>query len=193
MLFRSISPRRAHAAVAKTPAPATSTEAPTDDPSANSLGGDKAVDSKKSFWSSLTKSLAEDPLFQPADMQLAVRDPFTMDEEQSPLPVLFAEDRVPMSDKESLANKNVAPTGLELRSTIVGRTRRAAMINGQLYQVGKDISANGHRFRLTAIESHRVVLTAGDQTFELKLARPRLLDVLNRERNVGQSDDPRTP
>jgi len=54
---------------------------------------------------------------------------------------------------------------------MVGRTRRVAIINGQVYQVGEHVLMNGHRFRLTVIESLRVVLTSGDKNYELKLAR----------------------
>ena len=147
---------------------------------------------KETFWSSLSKSLANDPLFHPAEMSSTTRDPFTLDESELLLPVLFAEERAVETPVKPIAIKEVAPTGLELRSTMIGRVRRVAIINGQLYQVGRELMANGHRFQLASIESDRVVLTSGDQKFELKLARPKLADVLNRDRAVDISA-PRTP
>ena len=147
---------------------------------------------KEIFWSSLSKSLANDPLFQPAEMSSTTRDPFTRDESEMLLPVLFAEDREFKIPVKPIAIKEVALTGLVLRSTMIGRVRRVAVINGQLYQIGRELKANGHRFQLTSIESDRVVLTSGDQKFELTLARPKLADVLNRDRVVDISA-PRTP
>ncbi len=144
------------------------------------------------FWSSLSKSLENDPLFQPAEVSLAMRDPFSPDESLFPLPVLFAEEPAAETGNKPIVSDEADPKGLELRSTMIGRTRRVAIINGQLYHVGKDVLANGHRFRLTSIDSHRVVLTAGDKNYELTLARPKLGDVLNRESAVDLSA-PRTP
>ena len=147
---------------------------------------------KENFWSSLSKSLANDSLFHPAEMSSTMRDPFSLDESQFPLPVLFAEDRAVEVAVKPDAINDIVPTGLELRSTMIGRTRRVAIINGQLYQVGRELMANGRRFRLASIESNRVVLMSGDQNFELTLARPQLSDVLNRDRAVDLSA-PRNP
>ena len=188
MLTRAAAPRRAAAAVSPPP---TAPVSPDATQSAAGTGNPDATD-KEFFWSSLSKSLKSDPLFRPAEMSSTTRDPFTLDESEFPLPVLFAVDRVIANVVEPVATKEVAPTGLELRSTMIGRTRRVAIINGQLYRVGKELMANGHSFRLASIESHRVVLTSGDKNFELKLARPQLVDVLNRDPAVDLSA-PRAP
>ncbi len=182
MLTRAAVPRQAVAAV---PANPNANQAATEP---NIVG----VADKDTFWSSLSKSLTNDSLFHPAEMSSTTRDPFSQDESQSPLPVLFAEDRNVEVAVTPVAISEVAPTGLELRSTMIGRTRRVAIINGQLYHVGRELMANGHSFRLASIESHRVVLTSGDQNFELTLARPQLADVLNKDRAVDLSA-PRTP
>ena len=147
---------------------------------------------QEDFWSSLSKSLANDPLFHPADISSTARDPFSLDESLLPLPVLFAEDRAVEVEFQPVVVNEVDLTGLELRSTMIGRTRRVAIINGQLCQVGREVRANGHSFRLASIESHRVVLTSGNRNFELTLARPQLADVLDRDRVVDLTA-PRTP
>lgn len=188
MLTRAVAPRPAAAAVSP---PSTVPASPAASQAAtypNNVG----IAGVETFWSSLSKSLVNDSLFHPAEMSSITRDPFTLDESESPLPVLFAEDRVVEIVEKLVAIKEVAPTGLELRSTMVGRTRRVAIINGQLCQIGRELMTNGHSFRLSSIESDRVVLTSGDMNYELKLARPKLADVLNKDRVVDLSA-PRTP
>ena len=133
------------------------------------------------FWSKLANTLADDPLFQTADIQSIARNPFQNVEIPEPLPVLFADEPVVKApaDMDELSKR------LELRSTVVGRTRRAAMINGQLYQLGRKIEADGQQYLLTKIESHRVELSSGDRTIELTLARPQLKNILNRNESPG--------
>ena len=179
MALRASTPRR----VAVNSAAKKPSETP---PAANSIEPGSA--NTDAFWSNLSKSLASDPLFHPAESSPTTRDPFFPDESQTALPVLFAEDRMATKTEKPIATKEVDPTGLELRSTMVGRTRRVAIINGQLCQVGEKLKANGHSFRLASIESDRVVLTAGDQNFELTLARPKLADVLDRDRAADLSE-----
>jgi hypothetical protein len=137
------------------------------------------------FWSKLTATLAEDSMFQSADVQSLNRNPFQLVEIPEPLPVLFADEPVQAEPVTSIAAEDARR--LELRSTIIGRTRRAAMINGQLYQLGRQFQADGRQYQLTSIESHRVVLSSGEQTIELTLARPQLKDVLNRDKALGSS------
>ena len=179
MLTRAAKPRHAAAAVSSSPTVPANPDA-TQSVAPNTLG----VTNSDTFWSSLSKSLELDPLFQPAEMSQTTRDPFSLDESQIPLPVVFVEDRTPEVVVKPVVTKEVDPTGLTLRSTMISRTRRVAIINGQLYQVGRELMANGHSFRLASIESHRVVLTSGDKNFELTMARPKLADVLNRDRAV---------
>lgn len=174
MALRASTPRHAASSAAMNPIAAPAA-ANSNEP--GSLNTD-------AFWSSLSKSLASDPLFQPAEISLVSRDPFFPDESLTALPVLFAEEYVEKKTEKPIATKENALAGLELRSTMVGRTRRVAIINGELCQVGKELRTNGHSFRLASIESQRVVLTSGDKKFELTLARPKLADVLNRDRAV---------
>ncbi len=167
MLTRAVAPK--HAAAAITASAISSTPAQL-----NALDVSAAPDAPGKFWSNLANTLANDPMFRSADVQSLSRDPFQVAEASEPLPVLFAQEPKPkievISEPESRQ--------LELNSTIIGRSRSAALINGQLYQLGRQIQANGQRYQLTTIESHRVVLSSGEKTIVLKLARPRWKDVL---------------
>lgn len=180
MLTRAIAPKRVGAAVSQSShTPATSTVISGEVPSASLPTASDAV----RFWSNLAAALAEDPMFQSADVDGLTRDPFQVEEVPEPLPVLFAEEPpAPVEPKSA----PMAPHSLELSSTIVGRSRRAALINGQLYHLGRTIEANGRSYSLTTIESHRVVLTSTDHTVELKLTRPMLKNVMTH----GGSKDP---
>lgn len=128
------------------------------------------------FWSNLAQSLDVDPMFQSAAVPSTLRDPFQPIDTSEPLPVLFADEPKPKVEVAEVKK----PQEMKLSSTIIGKSRRAAMINGQLYQLGRRIQAEGREYLLTKIESHRVVLSSGGQSIELTLARPQLKDVLNR-------------
>jgi hypothetical protein len=188
MLTRAVAPRRAAASAVSTPTAAMNPETTPSTVAPNSL----AATNSDAFWSTLSKSLESDPLFQPVEILPTVRDPFTPEEGQTPLPVLFAVDSETETVNKVVVADEADPQGLELNSTMIGRTRRVAIINGQLCQVDRELLVNGHRFRLAAIESHRVVLTSGNKNYELTLVRPQLADVLNRERAVDLSL-PRAP
>lgn len=175
MAMRALSPAPAHAAHR----PSTTSPAITPNPVPATGSAVTEADTGK-FWASLSKALADDLMFQSADVQTLDRNPFQVAEDSEPLPVLFAEEPRPATAIVESKPKS-DPTPLELTGTIIGRTRRVARINGQLYPLGKRILSDGKSFQLTKIESHRVELSAGDQTIELTLARPQLKDVLNRD------------
>lgn len=172
----------------------------------DSISNEICAGARPSFWKSLSESLASDPLFHPADVSLTARDPFTIGDEQLPLPVLFAvadteepatgpevriTPSVPPGARTTSLAKPLAPQ-LELNSTMVGRTRRVALLNGRLYHQGQDVTANGQRYRLASVESERVRLTAGDQKFVLTISRSQLRDALrpNDESKLTQSIKP---
>lgn len=151
------------------------------------------------FWASLGNTLENDPLFQPADVSGELRDPFLAKEAHEPTLVPPAEEAISAVEAPCPVVEEIeAPTVLKaakvvldaerlrLTSTMVSPSRRAAMINGQFVPVGREFRTNGQRYRLTQVESHRVVLTVGDETIELKISRSRLKDVLG----PRGSDDP---
>ena len=168
MLTRAAVPKRAPAAII--PSTASSTPA-----IANGQDVPTTVEAPGKFWSNLTNALANDPMYRSVDVQSFTRDPFQLAEVSEPLPVLITEEPKPKAEVKSEQDTRQ----LELNSTIIGRSRRAALINGQLYQLGRQIQANGLSYQLTAIESHRVVLSSGKQTIVLTLARTQLKDVLD--------------
>lgn len=175
MVARAVSPKRAsaavsHAAAAQIPQAAASFEPPA------------ASASSTDFWRNLASSLADDPLFQPANVSRLMRDPFQLEEISEPLPVLFAEEPRPMATPKAEAKQ---PVPLELNSTIISRLRRAALINGQLYPVGRRFKAGGREYVLTSVETHQVVLSSGEKTIVLTLDRPGLKDVLSRSESIG--------
>lgn len=155
----------------------------------NPISSETAPLTTERFWKSLSESLATDPLFQPADLSRVSRDLFSVDRAFEPLPVLFAEEQVVVAAKPRKEDVIAAPTGLELKSTVVGRTRRIAMINGRIYQVGRSVLANGQQFRVASIEPNSVVLTAGEQSFELKLAKPQLTDFVVSDEQIVDGDN----
>ena len=172
MLTRAVVPKRASAAV--TPSAHTQFAPPAP---VNSLGVPPAsAEDSNRYWSDLTRSLAEDPMFQSADLQSISRDPFHVEEGPEPLPVLLAEEPKPKLEIKS----DKPERQLQLSSTIIGRTRRAALINGQMYSLGRQIQANGRNYQLTKIDAHQVVLSSDEQTLVLTIARPQLKDVLER-------------
>jgi hypothetical protein len=175
MALRAVFPTRP--AVAKiAPALPTSVPTPTSGPSA------EQNPNPSELWKKLTLALAEDSSFRSGDIQSMTRSPFQILDVPEPLPVLFAAEPVPQFAPKTDAD----PVKLELGSTIIGRNRRAALINGQLYHVGRSIQAEGEQYLLTQVESNRVVLTSGHKTIELTLTRPQLKDVLNRMESPAQ-------
>ena len=150
---------------------ASSTNAP---PNSIRLDGDRS-----SFWRSLAESLETDPLFSPADLSLSTRDPFTRDDDSIPVPIQTEADPLDETEAKLVAIERPAARGLELQSTMVGRTRRVAIINGRMYRAGQDVTVNGQRYRLAAVESQCVVLTIGDQEFVLTMPRSQLRNTLS--------------
>jgi hypothetical protein len=205
MLAKALTPKRAAAATSEAVESANASADNPEQKKTTAVGSDP-------FWSSLANSLANDPLFQAVEVNGLERDPFGANDAWEPLPVLFAEDASPKSEdfrpiiEEPTPKVELTPTlemnpkveskvavvaresrPLQLTSTMISRSRRAAMINGQFISVGREIQTNGQSYLLTQVESHRVLLTTGDETIELKIARSRLKDVLD----PRSSDDSR--
>ncbi len=151
--------------------------------SANSilLDGDRSP-----FWKSLAETLATDPLFSPADMSLSTRDPFLRDADSLPVPIQTEPHPLVKIEAKSAALDGRTATGLELQSTMVGRTRRVALINGRMYHQGQDVSVNGQRYQLAVVESQRVVLINEGQDFVLAMPRSKLRDALSQNEEARE-------
>jgi hypothetical protein len=61
--------------------------------------------------------------------------------------------------------------GLVLSSTLVGRSRRAALISGRTYELGSKIRVEGESFRLVEVEPNRIVLERDGQQYTLSIKR----------------------
>ncbi|MDA1015650.1 MAG: hypothetical protein O3A00_14500 [Planctomycetota bacterium] len=156
-------------------------------PSATSVTKDDTPpDSIAYRWQDIDKLFAGDPLLISADERF-VNDPFAIDYSEFPPPVLFAQDgeqvlaeeeekrkaRAAARRKTNTRPKQATPQekGFVLHSTIVGKSRRAAVLNSRMYSEGADIKHNGETYQLAAVFDRRVVLTRAGEAFELRLSK----------------------
>lgn len=154
---------------AVTPASAASPETASASLDMNSqhAGGRKLRDS-----AAMRKVFQNSPLFQPANIDELPLQPFGIDDQLFPLPVLFAEDSEPEPRSAPIVDAPKVPDkvqGLVLKSTIVGPQRRAAWINNRLFQEGQIMSWNGQELRLSAVQRKSVTLTDGSHDWQLML------------------------
>lgn len=127
----------------------------------------KSRDSK-----TLLKLFHEQPLLQPATADDMPQKPFGLNDDLLPLPVLIAEDAStePPSSSSKAGPKLIAKLdGLDLKSTLVGPSRRVAIINNQLFQEGQTVSWNDRQLLLEAVNRKSVTLTDGSQRWHLTL------------------------
>ncbi len=127
----------------------------------------KSRDSK-----TLQKLLHEQPLLQPASAEEMPQKPFGLNDELLPLPVLIAEDTL-ADPSGSTAKPTLKPIekldGLVLKSTLIGPSRRVAIINNQLFREGQSISWNDRQLLLESVNRKSVTLTDGSQSWQLTL------------------------
>lgn len=125
-------------------------------------------------WQNIDEYLQSDPLVRSAEVAAIQGDPFRIDHDQFPLPVLFAEDSVDEGSANAQTDLPVPPDQdlsdqIVLKSTIIGAKRRAAVINGKFYREGTDIVLNGQTYRLTAVARRKVTLSQGKRLIELRI------------------------
>jgi hypothetical protein len=65
---------------------------------------------------------------------------------------------LPMTTRQKTRLTQAETDGLVLSNTILGETRRAAIINGRLYREGDRLSAGGRAFRVTNIGEYQIEL-----------------------------------
>jgi hypothetical protein len=159
-------------------------------------------------WEKADDLLATDPLVQSAEIASVRGNPFEVATDQFSPPILFGEDEpagVPKSKSApqvargttrdpaaTAAAKPViprGPSGLTLKSTILGEKRRAALINETLYSEGSVVQVDGEDYLLAAVRSRQVELKKGDQVFVLDLPHMSASEGIRIER-VG-SPEPR--
>lgn len=124
----------------------------------------------------LLKQIHEQPLLQPASADEMPQRPFGLNEDLLPLPVLIADDA--LADPPAAALKSAPKPiekldGLVLKSTLVGPSRRVAIINNQLFHEGQSISWNDRQLLLESVNRKSVTLTDGSQSWQLTLKDSR--------------------
>ena len=155
---------------------ATATNSSADSRSSNTNSNTNTATNKKPRDSAaMTRLLKESPLFRPASLDDLPQRPFGVDTDQFPLPVLFAEEEAASAQKTSKAIVVEAPLvvekleGLNLKSTIVGTRRRAALINNRLYQEGQSVPWKKLQLKLSLVQRKSVTLTDGSNEWQLVL------------------------
>ena len=126
----------------------------------------KSRDSK-----TLLKLLHDKPLLQPASAEEFPSKPFGLNDELLPLPVLIAESSAPAAKPAAKPIEKL--DGLVLKSTLIGSSRRVAIINNQLFHEGQSISWNGRQLLLESVNRKSVTLTDGSQSWQLTLKGSR--------------------
>ena len=153
---------------AVTPPLATPAAANTSTPSPIAIdSGSKSRDSK-----TLRKLLHEQPLLQPVSADEMPPRPFELNDDLLPLPVLIADDSLaepPPPAAKLLAKPIEKLDGLILKSTLIGPSRRVAIINNQLFREGQSVPWNDRQLRLETVSRKSVTLTDGSQSWQLTL------------------------
>lgn len=136
--------------------------------SPNSLkSANKPRDSK-----TLLKLLHEQPLLQPASTEEMSRNPFVLNDDWLPLPVEIEKDEFaePLATAPKPAPKPIEKLdGLVLKSTLIGPSRRVAIINNHLFHEGQNVPWNDRQLLLESVNRKSVTLTDGSQSWQLTL------------------------
>lgn len=123
-------------------------------------------------WEKFDSLMQTDPLVQSVQMGAVQKNPFKVNRDQFSPPVLFAEE--PVQPKPDLAEDKpktvpVLPDDIVLKTTIIGKYRRAAIINNKMYYEGKTFEHENVTYTLEQVAARNVILKQGEQKFELKI------------------------
>lgn len=161
-----------------TPAPTTAVAATSGSTTAPAIVSPNSSEPIKKSRDSKTllKLLHEQPLLKPASAEEMPQRPFGLNEDLLPLPVLIADDSLaepPQSAAKSDPKTIEKLDGLVLKSTLVGPTRRVAIINNQLFREGQSVPWNDKQLLLESVSRKSVTLTDGSQSWQLTLKDSR--------------------
>tara|TARA_R110000850_G_scaffold77904_9_gene168619 strand:+ start:242 stop:898 length:657 start_codon:yes stop_codon:yes gene_type:complete len=137
-----------------------------------SFAQSEPADEPRHSWEKFDTLMQTDPLVQSVQMGAMQKNPFEVDRDQFSPPVLFAEEpREPVQAPEKSTPKPapVLPEDLVLKTTIIGKTRKAAIINNKLYYEGKSFEHNESTYVLEQVAARNVILSQGTHKFELKI------------------------
>jgi hypothetical protein len=168
-LVRAVSgENKAPAAVTKKTIPKSHTESQENTPSSSDSKSLSQLD-----WQTLDLLLKSEPLVQSGDLSALPVNPFQVNPDQFPPIVEFTK----VSEKTPKHLKATTKTvrqrnfdNLVLKSTIVGRKRRAAYINRSFYLEGANLQYDGQTYRVLAVHPRKVTIQQGDRTWEISLA-----------------------
>ncbi|QDT45971.1 hypothetical protein Pan241w_60990 [Gimesia alba] len=132
----------------------------------------EAQDEPRHSWEQFDSLMQTDPLVQSVQMGAVQKNPFKVNRDQFSPPILFAEE--PVQPKTELTEKKpkevlVLPDGIVLKTTIIGKFRRAAIINNKMYYEGKTFEHENVTYTLEQVAARNVILKQGEQKFELKI------------------------
>ncbi|GAB4140180.1 MAG: hypothetical protein Tsb009_09400 [Planctomycetaceae bacterium] len=174
---------------ANTPSSAISTASGSSALSPKSTSANSPNSHSQRDWQSVELMLQNDPLVKPGAIDKLPSNPFQVDRDQFPPQVTFAEPEK-NSQNSAKANddtkRNRSLETLVLKSTIVGKNRRAAYINRSFYVEGANVKHNGETYRLVAVQPRKVTLQQGDRTWELTLATTAPSSAIQLEREQTQ-------
>lgn len=157
------SPTSVHAKVASN----DSTAATSGTSPATTESAKKSYDSK-----TLLRLLHEQPPLQPASAQEMPPKPCGLNDELLPLPVIIAGGNLAEPSPPTakfIAKRNEKLDGLFLKNTLIGPSRRVAIINNQRFREGQNIAWNGRQLLLESVNRKSVTLTDGSQSWQLTL------------------------
>lgn len=123
-------------------------------------------------WNQFDSLMQTDPLVQSVQMGAVQKNPFRVNRDQFSPPILFAEESEQSSDESHKKQDQVVlslPDDLVLKTTIIGKYRKAAIVNNKMYYEGKTIKHEDVTYVLERVASRNVILKQGDQKFELKI------------------------
>lgn len=123
-------------------------------------------------WDQFDSLMQTDPLVQSVQMGAVQKNPFTVNRDQFSPPILFAgELDQPKPEVKVEPKKEILklPAGIVLKTTIIGKFRKAAIINNKMYYEGKTFEHENETYTLEQVSARNVILKQGEQTFELKI------------------------
>ncbi|WP_298869119.1 hypothetical protein [uncultured Gimesia sp.] len=131
-----------------------------------------STDEPRNSWKQFDSLMQSDPLVQSVQMGAVQKNPFKVNRDQFSPPILFAEESE-TSSKDSQQNHEkvvpVLPTDLVLKTTIIGKYRKAAIINNKMYYEGKTLEHENVTYILERVATRNVILRQGEHKFELKI------------------------
>lgn len=126
----------------------------------------------RNSWKQFDSLMQSDPLVQSVQMGAVQKNPFKVNRDQFSPPILFA-DESETSNEDSQHNQEkvvqVLPADLVLKTTIIGKYRKAAIINNKMYYEGKTLEHEDVTYILERVATRNVILRQGAQKFELKI------------------------